>query len=301
MAKDLARGLAYLHSQAIIHGDIHPKHIGITHQHQAKWTDFGLAKVRAAGIATLPRVSDEAAWQAPESWQNRTALSTASDVYSFGMLLWTLISGKFPYAQMSATSVIQHVQQGKRETLSTLPQALRELIAACWHSDANARPSAQQITRSLASMEIHQFRPASPTAEEYYERGVKAQQAGNMPEAYQDYQRSAQKDYFKAYTRVGLFALQGLGGAVRDKAQAETNFKTAASRGHADAMFNLGRMYEKGDTVDGHTDDVKALTWYERARNADPDHPRYQEKVVTLTQRVQSSEMNAVTQRFIRK
>lgn len=307
MAKDLARGLAYLHAQSIIHGDIHPKHIGVNQHNEAKWTDFGLAKVRAAGIATLPRVSLEAAWQAPESWQNRAELSPASDVYSFGMLLWTLVTGKFPYAEVSASNIIRLVKRGERETIPReVPKECRYLIEACWAEDVLKRPTATQVAQALKTMPlptpvVTKLRSASPTGEEYYERGVESQRIGNMVEAYHDYQRAVQKDFFKAYTRVGLFALQGLGGAAVNKAAAQAALETGAARGHGDAMFNLGRMAEKGDTPTGVADDITALAWYEKALKTDPEHPRYQEKVATLKERTRSSAMNAATARLGRK
>jgi tetratricopeptide (TPR) repeat protein len=298
IVKDLACGLAYLHSQPVIHGDIHPKNIGINQHHEAKWTDFGLAKVRSAGIATLPRVSYEAAWQAPESWQNRAELSTASDVYSFGMLLWTLVTGKLPYADITAPNIIRLVERGEREVIpNNVPRDCRELIEACWSADPTQRPTAKQITQRLSMLDLHAFRAPSPTGEEYYERGVTSHKAGNLPEAYADYQRGVQKDYFKAYTRVGFFALQGLGGVSVDKAKAQSHFEIAAARGHADAMFNLGRLFEKGDTATGDIDLEKALFWYERTLKADPEFPRCQEKIASISAQLHSLKQNAVTAR----
>ena len=303
MAKDLAQGLAYLHAQNIIHGDIHPKHIGVNQHNQAKWTDFGLVRVRAAGIATLPRVSQEAAWQAPESWQNRAALTPASDVYSFGMLLWTLITGRLPYADISIFDVMQLVQRGERETIpSYVPRECRDLIEACWAKDIAKRPTASEIAEVLKTLPLTKPvvtlpRAISPTGQEYYERGVASERTGNIAEAYQDYKRSYKKDFFKAYTRIGLFALQGDGGAIVDKQKAQVCFEHAAAHGHADAMFNLGRMFEKGYITTGVQDDAIALSWYEKALKANPERARYQEKVATLRARMRSSEMNTVTQR----
>ena len=287
MAKDLASGLAYLHAHDMIHGDIHPKHIGVNRHNHAKWTDFGLVKVRSMNIATLPKVSQEAAWQAPESWQNRAALTPASDMYSFGMLLWTLMAGRLPYANHSPSNIIRLVQRGERETIpGDVPAECRALINACWSADMATRPTASQVARNLQSINAAAFRTPSPTGQEYYERGVTSERAGNMAEAYQDYQRSYQKDFFKAYTRVGLFALQGHGGASVDKQKAQACLEHAAAHGHADAMFNLGRMFEKGYTATGVQDNITALSWYKKALKADPKHPRYQEKVTTLTTRI---------------
>ena len=284
MAKDLARGLAYLHGQAIIHGDIHPKHVGINAHTGAKWTNFGLAKIRAAGIASLPRVSQEAGWQAPESWQNRAELSSASDVYSFGMLLWTLVTGRLPYAGMTASYVMRHVQRGEREAIPIdVSRECRTLIEACWSTDVAHRPTAKQIVQQLSAMDFHTFRTPSPTGEEYYERGVASERAGNMVEAYQDYHRSSEKHFPKSLTSLGLFALQGLGGQTVDKKKAAYYLTNAADAGHPRAMFNLARMYEKGQTETGVLDYPKALFWYQKCLKSDPEDTRAAEKVAALS------------------
>ncbi len=286
MAKDLARGLAYLHAHDMVHGDIQPKHIGVNRYNQAKWTDFGLVKVRSMNIATLAKMSQEAAWQAPESWQNRAALSPASDIYSFGMLLWTLMTGQLPYANSSPSSIMRLVQRGEREAIpGHWPRALITLIEACWNADASQRPEAKQVANALQTMQVPEDilpRSSSPTGEEYYERGVMSERAGNLEEAYQDYHRSSQKGFFKAYTSVGLFALQGLGGQTVDKPKAQAYIERGAASGHPRAMFNLARIHEKGYTKSGIPDVATALFWYEKAHKADPEDPRAAEKVRTL-------------------
>lgn len=279
MAKDLARGLAYLHERGVIHGDIHPKHIGIDRYKKAQWTDLGLAKVRTAGIATSARVSHEAAWQAPESFQKRAELSTRSDVYSFGVLLWTLASGRLPYANMSASEVRRLVQNGERESISDeVPAEYGSLIRACWSSQ---RPTAKQIAQRL--MTIDGFRASSPTGEAYYERGVAAERAGNMVQAYHDYHRASEKQYTKSLTSLGLFSLQGLGGQAVDKQKAEDYLKTAAEAGHGRAMYNLGRMHERGETIAGIADAKTALFWYQKAHEADSKDERSAKKLAMLT------------------
>lgn len=287
MAKDLARGLAYLHGRNIIIGDIHPKHIGVNQDNKAKWTDFGLAKIRAAGIATLDRTSDEAAWQAPESWQNRASLTTGSDIYSFGILVWTLITGKFPYADTPSWEVMQLIKRGKREVIpSEIPETCSTLIKACWSPNVAARPTASQVAQALQLIDEAEFRPPSPTGLEDYERGVIAEKAGHMTEAYEAYKRSSEKKYFKSFTSLGLFLLQGLGGQEVNKGLAQTYLEQAAADGHGRAMFNLGRMVEKGDNETQTVDIEKALFWYEKALKANPTDIHCIKKVKDLKKRI---------------
>tara|TARA_R110002126_G_scaffold173969_3_gene322562 strand:+ start:19617 stop:24614 length:4998 start_codon:yes stop_codon:yes gene_type:complete len=153
MAQDLARGLTYLHDQDIIHGDIKPNHIGVNQYKQAKWTDFGLVKTRAMSLASVSAFSPEVRWQAPESWRRRAELTKASDVYSFGLLLWTLMTSKMPYTSIASRNVMSEVKRGFRETIPTdIPLELDRLIQSCWSADPDARPVAREISRLLQTM-----------------------------------------------------------------------------------------------------------------------------------------------------
>ncbi|MFI0434630.1 MAG: Sel1-like repeat-containing protein kinase family protein [Parachlamydiaceae bacterium] len=273
MAKDLSCALAYLHRQEIILGDIHPRHVGVNEHNRAKWKDFSLAKSINPGIATLKKTSDEAAWQAPESWLNREALTRASDIYSFGMLIWSLVTGRSPFENVSVVQVMQKVQRGEREVMSRdIPPSCRELITACWSTHPLNRPTASQVAQVLHSFDDSLF----CFGQEDYELGVAAEKAGEMARAYQFYLRSSEQGYFKSFTSLGLFFLQGLGGQQVDKVKAQDYLERAAAGGHGRAMFNLGKMMEK------EGNGAQALIWYEKAFEADPKDLRAKNKVQKL-------------------
>ncbi len=284
IAKDLALGLAYLHDQNIIHGDIKPHSVGINQHNRAKWMNFGLVKTRHSSIASIGAMSNEAAWQAPESWQRRAKLSQASDIYSFGMLLWTLMSARLPYNHLSSSEIMASVKSGFRETIPVdLPLECATLLSACWSADPINRPRAIDIANQLQllSAPIMQ-RSSSPTGEEWYQRGVAAQESSHMKEAYQCYESSVQKNFTKAYIRMGLFKLQGLGEQRTNKKQAIEYLENAAHEGYDVAMYNLGRIYEKGDTETGVIDYPAALYWYKKALSVDSTDVNYQDKVKKL-------------------
>ncbi|XP_019433155.1 PREDICTED: G-type lectin S-receptor-like serine/threonine-protein kinase At5g35370 isoform X2 [Lupinus angustifolius] len=97
VALGTARGLAYLHSgceQKIIHCDIKPENILLQDQFQAKISDFGLSKFLSpeqSGLFTTMRGTR--GYLAPE-WLTNSAISEKTDVYSFGMVLLELVSGR---------------------------------------------------------------------------------------------------------------------------------------------------------------------------------------------------------------
>lgn len=97
IALGTARGLAYLHSgceQKIIHCDVKPENILLHDQFQVKISDFGLSKLLSpeqSGLFTTMRGTR--GYLAPE-WLTNAAISEKTDVYSFGMVLLELVSGR---------------------------------------------------------------------------------------------------------------------------------------------------------------------------------------------------------------
>ncbi|XP_057994288.1 G-type lectin S-receptor-like serine/threonine-protein kinase At5g35370 isoform X2 [Hevea brasiliensis] len=97
IALGTARGLAYLHTgceQKIIHCDVKPENILLHDQFQAKISDFGLSKLLSPEQSSLfTTMRGTRGYLAPE-WLTNSAISEKTDVYSFGMVLLELVSGR---------------------------------------------------------------------------------------------------------------------------------------------------------------------------------------------------------------
>ncbi|XP_048332186.2 G-type lectin S-receptor-like serine/threonine-protein kinase At5g35370 [Ziziphus jujuba] len=97
IALGTARGLAYLHSgceQKIIHCDVKPENILLHDQCQAKISDFGLSKLLSPEQSSLfTTMRGTRGYLAPE-WLTNAAISEKTDVYSFGMVLLEVVSGR---------------------------------------------------------------------------------------------------------------------------------------------------------------------------------------------------------------
>ncbi|XP_070158287.1 mitogen-activated protein kinase kinase kinase 11 isoform X2 [Polyergus mexicanus] len=158
-AIQIARGMDYLHNKApisLIHRDLKSSNVLLSEpienddfQHKTlKITDFGLA--REVYKTTRMSAAGTYAWMAPEVIK-KSIFSKASDVWSYGVLLWELLTGETPYKGIDALAVAYGVAVNKL-TLpipSTCPQPWRVLMEECWASDSHARPGFADILIAL--------------------------------------------------------------------------------------------------------------------------------------------------------
>ncbi|CAG5043419.1 unnamed protein product [Parnassius apollo] len=167
-AIQVARGMAYLHVDApisLIHRDLKSSNVLLSEtilpedtleDKTLKITDFGLA--REVYKTTRMSAAGTYAWMPPEVIKNST-FSHASDVWSYGVLLWELLTGETPYKGIDALAVAYGVAVNKL-TLpipSTCPEPWRVLMEACWHSNPRERPLFPEILEQLEHIRQSEF------------------------------------------------------------------------------------------------------------------------------------------------
>lgn len=97
---------------------------------------------------------------APEVIRHESYSSNA-DVYSFGIVLWQLITREVPFATMTPVQTAYAVAEGHRPDIpSSTPEQLRHIIEACWDEDSQKRPSFTYIAMALADYAKMAFNPA---------------------------------------------------------------------------------------------------------------------------------------------
>ncbi|XP_069036471.1 mitogen-activated protein kinase kinase kinase 11 isoform X2 [Lepisosteus oculatus] len=162
-AVQIARGMLYLHSEAIvpvIHRDLKSNNILLAQPIENEYmegktlkiTDFGLA--REWHKTTKMSTAGTYAWMAPEVIKSST-FSKGSDVWSYGVLLWELLTGEVPYRGIDGLAVAYGVAVNKL-TLpipSTCPEPFAQLMAECWDQDPHRRPSFASILSQLTALE----------------------------------------------------------------------------------------------------------------------------------------------------
>jgi serine/threonine protein kinase/ankyrin repeat protein len=173
IALDIARGVACLHERGIVHGDLRACNILLDGEYHAKIADFGLAKQRSAHLTVLTtneRTFGVYNWLSPELL--RTGKRTfASDVYSFGFILWELMTGKVPYHEANLSNDVNQleslVESSRAIELhippSDTPPVFVKLMRQCLVNDPSSRPTMHAIVEML-------FRAVSPAEYEIYYR-----------------------------------------------------------------------------------------------------------------------------------
>jgi serine/threonine protein kinase len=95
----LAHGMAYIHSQGVVHRDVKPENIIFDEEGCAKIVDFGIA-CEEAYCDPLANDTGTFRWMAPEMMKHKT-YGRKVDVYSFGLILWEMFSGSVPYEDLN--------------------------------------------------------------------------------------------------------------------------------------------------------------------------------------------------------
>ncbi|KAM9959845.1 hypothetical protein ACTFIR_000946 [Dictyostelium discoideum] len=151
-ALSVAQGLAYLHSVDFIHRDIKAANILVDKNNNAKVGDFGLSRVIDNNF-NMTAVAGTPKWESPECLMGE-AYTSASDVYSYGMMLFELATGDEPFLEIqSIVELARSVcdKKLKPKIPSSVPNFISSLIKDCLHNSPKKRPTMNQIIQKLCN------------------------------------------------------------------------------------------------------------------------------------------------------
>uniref|UniRef100_A0A2P2LSA7 non-specific serine/threonine protein kinase n=1 Tax=Rhizophora mucronata TaxID=61149 RepID=A0A2P2LSA7_RHIMU len=152
-ALDVARGMAYVHGLGFIHRDLKSDNLLISADKSIKIADFGVARIEVQTEGMTPETGTYR-WMAPEMIQHRPYTQKV-DVYSFGIVLWELITGLLPFQNMTAVqAAFAVVNKSVRPVIPNdcLP-VLSEIMTHCWDANPEIRPPFTEIVRMLENAE----------------------------------------------------------------------------------------------------------------------------------------------------
>jgi len=157
---DLCRALAYIHQRGLIHRDLKPSNVLISSAGVCKLTDFGIVKELdpEADVQLSTTLVGTWAYASPEQISGR-ALDHRSDLYSLGVILYTMLTGRRPFvAQDMAGYLEQHQKHEAKPPMSLVPGTPPQLNAICMRllqkSPRNRFQSAQEILYQLEQIDM---------------------------------------------------------------------------------------------------------------------------------------------------
>ncbi|MGE4619374.1 MAG: serine/threonine-protein kinase, partial [Planctomycetota bacterium] len=150
---ETARALAIAHRAGILHRDIKPQNIVVTPSHEVRILDFGLS-VNIDTENLEEGFSGTIAYAAPERLQGNPA-STATDIFSLGVLFHEALTGRHPFAKLGKPPTISSILAGEpsipRSLKPEIPEDLERICLACLAYKPEHRPSAEEVHLGLVN------------------------------------------------------------------------------------------------------------------------------------------------------
>ena len=149
-SSQISSALSHAHEKGVIHGDLKPHNIVVTPRGDAKILDFGLARrcdpvefdrktLESASVEGEVAVGGTFPYMAPEQIEGNDA-TTRTDIWSFGVMLYEMISGKRPFQGASPLALINSILRASPGPLpASVPAGLKTVISRCLEKEPERR------------------------------------------------------------------------------------------------------------------------------------------------------------------
>ena len=267
-----AVAMMHLHARGVLHRFLTPKNVLYSAEWEPKLADFGLARKITNEMTTFEKDDTSSFWiyRAPEVYNGTPETYTEKvDVWSYGMIIYSLITGKRPTVTGESDKpgpvslkVKREVIEGTRrpEIPPNIPDPVKRLIELCWESLATNRPSFAEIVKNLLSYEeplvdgvdMDEYRdyrdrimdatPVSPHDQAILDS---VEISDNELESFTRLKEEAETGNVKTLLKLANCYRHGRG-TPKSPPEAFACFMKAAEAGNRDGMFETGRCLIEG-------------------------------------------------------
>ena len=171
LLKEVAEGLTMVHKNSITHGDLKSDNILLSDnvKREVRLTDYGLSKMserenesRLTSTVAFGGHGGTEAYKAPEMDIDGVANSRTTDMYSFGVIAWEVLSGKRPsdqYARMGPYQRLEALKNGKQpldpaDVKDNVPQDVKDLVRQCLKYSSSESGSGQDRPKASEALQV---------------------------------------------------------------------------------------------------------------------------------------------------
>jgi serine/threonine protein kinase len=157
ITQQLANALAFAHAHGIIHRDIKPANVMVDKRGKAKLTDFGIAAaLDEASITSTGQVIGTPEYMSPEQACG-TKLDGRSDLYSVGIMLYEMLTGKTPYADASKTSILGKLAFDQQELSLPFPSDVPSMLQGVVRDLLRRQPDDRIPDADTLATQLHEI------------------------------------------------------------------------------------------------------------------------------------------------
>ena len=142
--RDLCKGIAFLHSKCIAHRDIKPENLILSESGQLKIADLGFATVQYPEVGSVKEALGTPEYQAPEVNKQRQYNGFRADMWSCGVVLFTMVEGVLPFDGQDDEALLLCINKGVQVS-TTVSEGPKELIIKLLSMDPRKRPTAAEL------------------------------------------------------------------------------------------------------------------------------------------------------------
>ncbi|KAG9300473.1 hypothetical protein G9A89_010099 [Geosiphon pyriformis] len=161
IGKEIANSLKHIHSNGLIHGELYPSRILFATKNSLKITGLCLNSAIEEAVISKALFDGSMIYIDPAFLENpKYKKVSSSDIYSLGILLWEISSGRRAFSVSQNRGIIQltyAIINGEREApVDGTPYEYVRLYQRCWNSDPLIRPHIDEVIEALATIKLFQ-------------------------------------------------------------------------------------------------------------------------------------------------